>query len=138
MPDRLTPIRLAVGSALAVAVALLIIFFNPLTSFLRHQVGAAQAQEETAVDGQVGADQALQGQNDVNAAADRLRDTANQAEGSAHALEREAIRAPDADTPLDDAATRRLRDHDDFLCGLRPAICGEGPDGPFAGADAAR
>jgi len=86
LPDQMTPVRLAIGAGIILAVVLLIIFFNPLTAFLRHQVQGAQAAEETAVDGQVGAEEALDGQNDVNAAADRLRrQPLNKPRGSAHA-----------------------------------------------------
>lgn len=137
LPDQLTPVRLAIGAGISLAVVLVIIFYAPLTAFLRHQVLNAQAAEETAVDGRVGAEEALDGQNDVNAAADRLRDTAQQARGSAHVFEAETLRAPGADEPMDPVAADRLQRHDQFLCGLRPAVCSGSADSASATADPA-
>ena len=137
MPSWLTPLRATILAAILMALVLLIIFFHPLTAFLKRQVLNAQAAEETAVDGRVGAEFALDGQNDVNAAADRLRDTAQQARGSAHVFEAETLRAPGADEPMGSVAADRLQRHDQFLCDLRPAVCSGRADSAAAAADPA-
>ena len=137
MPSWLTPFRATLGAAVLIALILLIIFYAPLTAFLKRQVLNAQAAEETAVDGRVGAESALDGQNDVNAAADRLRDTAQQARGSAHVFEAETLRAPGAAEPMDPVAADRLQRHDQFLCDLRPAVCSDRADSAAPAADPA-
>ncbi len=135
--DTLTPARLAIGSLLLIGLILAVLFFNPWTGFLRGQVEDARADEETAIDGRVSAEQQIEGQATVEAAATQVRVIVQDARENAHEVEREARAAPDGAAPLDPAVADRLRRSDDVLCGLRPGICNERPDGPVAGLDPA-
>lgn len=139
LPAWFTPLRIGLSAAAVVAVVLLIVFYNPLTGFLRSQVFKAQAAEETAVDGQVSAKETLKGQDDVDDAAWRARDLAETARGSIHDVEHHARVAEDGEEPLHPAAADRLQRHDQFLCDLRPAVCGDRADsGAAAAGDAGR
>lgn len=51
------------------------------------------------------------------------------AEATARTLEQTG-QADDADIPLDEDRTRRLRAHDRRLCDLAPAVCGAASPGP--------
>ena len=128
-------LRLALGAAAAIAVILLIVFFNPLTGFLMRQVEAARADEETAIDAGAGLNETIEGQATVQAAATEVRVIVEQARGAAHAVEIEARAAPGGDTPLADSAVARLRQSDDILCGLRPGVCAGRGDGAAARTD---
>lgn len=137
LPDSFTPARATIGGLLLIGLILAIVFFNPWTGFLRGQVESARADEETAIDGWVSAEQQIEGQSVVEAAATEVRVIVQDARENAYAVEREARAAPDADAPLDPAVADRLRRSDDVLCGLRPGICARRPDAPAAGPDLA-
>ena len=129
------PAAIGLSVVALLVVVLLIVFFNPLTGFLTRQVENARADEETAIDGQVGLQEAAAGQATVEAAATEVRVIVEQAEGAVHAVEIEARAAPGGDTPLADPVVARLRQSDDILCGLRAGVCSGRADGGSAGVD---
>ncbi len=129
--------RMAIGGLLLIGLILAVMFFNPWTGFLRGQIEDARADEETAIDGRVSAEQQIEGQAVVEAAATEVRVIVEDARENAYAVEREARAAPDGDAPLDPTVAGRLRRSDDVLCGLRPGICSGRPNGPAAGPDPA-
>jgi uncharacterized iron-regulated membrane protein len=127
--------QLGLGLLAVVVVVLVIFFFNPVTGFLMRQVEAARADEETAIDANVGLNETLEGQAHVEAAAGEVRIIVEQARGAAHAVEIEARAAPGGDAALPDSTVARLRQSDNILCGLRPGSCTGSGDGASASAD---
>lgn len=127
--------KAALVGVAVILILLLLVFFNPWTGFLKGQIAAARADEETAIDGRVGLEVAAAGQADVEAAAGEVRIIVEQARGAAHAVEIEARAAPGGDAPLADSTVARLRQSDDILCGLRAGVCAGSADGAAAPAD---
>lgn len=130
-PRTLTPIGWLVAAAAILAVLVLFALFNPWAGFLRGQVADARADEETAVDAGVGLQEGAAAQADVEKAATNVYLTVQNATEATHDLDLQARAAPDAASALDPARAARLRDHDQFLLGLRD---GRGTDSGAGGA----
>lgn len=118
-PRTLTPLGWAIGAAVVLAVLVAFALFNPWAGFLRGQVADARADEETATDTAVGLQEGAAAQADVEKAATNVYLTVQNATEATHDLDLQARAAPDAASPLDPDRAARLRDHDEFLLGLR-------------------
>lgn len=136
LPDAATPLRIALGGAVLVAVVLAIVFWNPLTGYLTSRLAKAEAETETTQDALQGQLETVEGQADVEAAASEVRVIIQDAREVANDVAIEAYRAPNGEDPLEADVDARLRQSDQRLCALRPSVCGGRPDGPAPGPDA--
>lgn len=96
---------------------------GPIIGFVKDRWFAAEAKAETATDAtaSIGAEQAADRRLTTQGAA--LQITVTQARQVTGQLQEAARADPQGTDPLPDDTVARLRQHDEWLCKQRPALC---------------
>lgn len=98
---------------------------------------AAKAEAEVATDGKVSAELEAEGAEQITQAVTDYTAQQGRIVERTYELRIEAAAAPDAAAGLDPDRARRLGEHDRFLCGERPGLCGPATGGPARAGDEA-